>query len=57
MRILIDECLNWRLSRALVGHHGVSAQKMGWGGLKNGALLARAEKEFDASTVRVSFSS
>ena len=47
MRILIDECLNWRLSRALTGHFAVSAQKMGWGGLKNGALLAEAEKQFD----------
>jgi predicted nuclease of predicted toxin-antitoxin system len=47
MRILIDECLNWRLSRALAGHYSVSVQKMGWGGLKNGELLALAEKEFD----------
>ena len=47
MRILIDECLNWRLSRSLTGHYSVTAQKMGWGGLKNGELLARAEKEFD----------
>jgi len=47
MRILIDECLNWRLSRALAGHYTVSMQKMGWGGVKNGALLALAEKEFD----------
>jgi predicted nuclease of predicted toxin-antitoxin system len=47
MRVLIDECLNWRLSRALTGHYAVSAQKKGWGGIKNGALLALAEKEFD----------
>jgi hypothetical protein len=47
MRILIDECLNWRLSRALTGHYAVSAQKKGWGGIKNGALLTLAEKEFD----------
>jgi predicted nuclease of predicted toxin-antitoxin system len=47
MRILIDECLNWRLSRALTGHYAVSAQKMGWAGLKNGALLIEAEKQFD----------
>jgi predicted nuclease of predicted toxin-antitoxin system len=47
MRILIDECLNWRLSRALTGHYSVSVQKMGWGGIKNGALLTLAEKEFD----------
>jgi uncharacterized protein (DUF433 family) len=25
MRILIDECLNWRLARALTGHYAVSA--------------------------------
>jgi predicted nuclease of predicted toxin-antitoxin system len=47
MRLLIDECLNWRLARALTGHYAVSAQKQGWGGIKNGALLALAEKEFD----------
>ena len=42
MRILIDECLNWRLSRALTGHYAVPAQKMGWSGIKNGKLLALA---------------
>ncbi len=47
MRVLIDECLNWRLSRALTGHYAVSAQKKGWGGIQNGALLTLAEKEFD----------
>jgi predicted nuclease of predicted toxin-antitoxin system len=47
MRILIDECLNWRLARALTGHYAVSTQKMGWGGIKNGELLEEAAKEFD----------
>ena len=47
MRILIDECLNWRLARALTGHYAVSAQKMGWGGIKNGELLEKATKYFD----------
>src|SRR5882762_9026520 len=47
MRILIDECLDWRLCRALAEHDCSSVQKMGWGGLTNGALLERAEKEFD----------
>jgi len=47
MRVLLDECLNWRLARALTGHYAVSAQKMGWGGIKNGALLIKAEREFD----------
>jgi len=47
MRILIDECLNWRLSRAITGHYSTSVQKMGWHGIKNSDLLAMAEKEFD----------
>ena len=47
MRVLIDECLNWRLSRALTGHYAVSAQKMGWAGLENSVLLIEAEKQFD----------
>ena len=47
MRILIDECLNWRLARALTGHYAVSTQRMGWAGLKNSALLNEAEKQFD----------
>ena len=48
MRILIDECLNWRLGRALTGHYAVSVQKMGWSGIENGRLMARAvESGFD----------
>jgi len=42
MRVLIDECLNWRLGRALTGHYAVSVQRMGWSGLENGRLMARA---------------
>jgi predicted nuclease of predicted toxin-antitoxin system len=47
MRILIDECLDWRLCRALTEHHCVSVARMGWAGLTNGLLLERAEDEFD----------
>jgi len=47
MRILIDECLDWRLGRALTGHDCVSVQKKGWSGIKNGKLLALAQEEFD----------
>src|SRR5258708_1950760 len=42
MRILIAECLNCRLVPALTGHYAVSAQQMGWSGVKNGELLALA---------------
>lgn len=47
MRVLIDECLNWRICRALEGHHCVSVQNMDWAGLKNGELLEQAERQFD----------
>jgi hypothetical protein len=48
VRILIDECLDWRLGRALIGHDPVSVAKMGWSGVKNGRLLALAvENGFD----------
>ncbi|MEX2173536.1 MAG: DUF5615 family PIN-like protein [Pirellulaceae bacterium] len=44
MRILIDECLNWRLGRALTGHFFTSVSKLGWSGITNGRLLALAEQ-------------
>jgi hypothetical protein len=47
MRILIDECLDWRLCRSISGHDCASVQMMGWGGLANGALLKRAQQEFE----------
>jgi hypothetical protein len=47
MRILLDECLDWRLGRLLVDHHSVSVSAMGWNGLTNGYLLQRAEQYFD----------
>ena len=47
MRILIDECLDWRLCRSFTGHECSSVQKMGWDGLKNGELLAKAQIDFD----------
>jgi predicted nuclease of predicted toxin-antitoxin system len=47
MRVLLDECLNWRLARELPGHFVSSVQRMGWAGIKNGQLLALAENQFD----------
>ena len=47
MRILIDECLDWRLCRALIPHHCSSVRAAGWAGLTNGALLAKAQQQFD----------
>ena len=45
MRVLIDECLNWRLGRALVGHYVTSVPRLGWSGISNGRLLA--QDQFD----------
>ena len=47
MRILLDENLDWRLKRDLPGHTVESVPLIGWAGLKNGALLAKAENKFD----------
>jgi hypothetical protein len=60
MRILIDECLNWRLGRALTGHYAISAQRMGWGGIKNGGLsstlnLTTDYADFTDDQSRISF--
>ena len=47
MRILLDENLNWRLEQFLPGHEVKSVPRIGWAGLKNGKLLARAQEDFD----------
>ncbi|MEO8379845.1 MAG: hypothetical protein ABI779_09305 [Acidobacteriota bacterium] len=36
-----------RFARGLTDHHVATVQSMGWRGVKNGALLARAREEFD----------
>jgi len=47
VRILLDENLDWRLERFLPGHEVKSVTRLGWAGLKNGTLLARARENFD----------
>lgn len=47
MRILVDECLDWRIVRALGEHDAVSVQKMGWSGIQNGRLLEAARGRFE----------
>ena len=47
MNILLDECVPARFARSLVGHSVTTVQKRGWAGIKNGDLLALAQKEFD----------
>ncbi|OFZ90559.1 MAG: hypothetical protein A2V78_13335 [Betaproteobacteria bacterium RBG_16_64_18] len=46
MKVLVDECIDWRLMREIVGHEVKTARQMGWSTIKNGELLTLAEKEF-----------
>jgi len=48
VKILLDECVPARLERSLAEHSVTTVQRRGWSGIKNGDLLALAEKEFDA---------
>lgn len=48
MKVLLDECVDWRLSREIVGHDVSTAHDTGWHTIKNGELLALASKQFDA---------
>ena len=47
MKILLDECIDWRLVRDLAGHEVSTTGQMGWSAQKNGALLALAAESFD----------
>ena len=47
MRLLLNECVPWRLKRELRGHEAKTVQDMGWAGIKNGALLQVANGQFD----------
>lgn len=46
MKLLLDECLDWRLRHDLPGHEVKTVHEMGWDGIKNGRLLALAERDF-----------
>lgn len=46
-RLLLDEQLPVRLKHAVTDHYVRAVRDMQWRGLSNGALLARAESEFD----------
>ena len=47
MKILLDESVPARLKRSLAPHEVTTVSRKGWSGIKNGDLLAIAEKEFD----------
>jgi len=47
VRVLLDECIDWRISRAIVGHEVKTVGQMAWTGMKNGELLTTASERFD----------
>lgn len=47
MRVLPDECVDWRLPRSIVGHDVKTACQMGWSTIKIGELLTLAAADFD----------
>jgi predicted nuclease of predicted toxin-antitoxin system len=47
VRILIDESLPRYLKQVLVEHAVFTVQEMGWAGIRNSELLAKAESNFD----------
>jgi predicted nuclease of predicted toxin-antitoxin system len=49
VKLLLDECLDRRLARDIVGHDVSTVQQMAWAGIQNGDLLRRAAAAaFDA---------
>ena len=42
MKLLIDECVDWRLLRDLGDHDAETVKQLGWEHVKNGALLRLA---------------
>jgi predicted nuclease of predicted toxin-antitoxin system len=47
MRILVDECVDWRLLRDLAGYDAKSVKQLGWEHVDDGSLLRLAASEFD----------
>ena len=47
MRVLLDECVDWRLLRDLTDHDVKTVKQVGLERFKNGDLLQRAAEHFD----------
>jgi hypothetical protein len=47
VKVLLDECVDWRLARNIIGHEVKTARQMGWITVKNGELLSSAADAFD----------
>lgn len=47
MRLLVDECVDWRLLRDLSDHDAMTVKQLGWQTVDDGSLLKLAATEFD----------
>lgn len=47
MRILFDKGVPVRLRHSLAGHEVTTVHRLGWDELENGALLVRAQNDYD----------
>jgi hypothetical protein len=47
VKVLLDECVDWRFARDIPGHEIKTARQMGWTAIKNGELLSPAAENFD----------
>jgi hypothetical protein len=47
VKVLLDECVDWRLARDIIGHDVKTTRQMGWTAIKNGELLTLASTQFD----------
>jgi hypothetical protein len=52
VKVLLDECIDWRLARDITGHEVKTARQMGWATLKNGELLKLVCRHFDVRYAR-----
>jgi hypothetical protein len=47
VRVLLDNCVPWRLAKSIPGHDVASVIHLGWAALTNGKLLDAMAGEFD----------
>jgi hypothetical protein len=47
LKILLDECVDRRLTREIAGHEVTTTQQQGWSGIDNGARLKLAAADFE----------
>ena len=47
MKLLLDECVDARLAREILGHDVTTVPKAGWAGATDQQVLERAERAFE----------